>query len=120
HQRLLSPLEKGPPWLGTGPADRPFDFCVHMRRLTADIVARSETLAHIHVPRVLLGMTVARNNRPHGLQARVTPLRFADGALTRNRHGAVYQVQRYFHGDHEFLYLMTFCLPRFLNQEFSD
>jgi hypothetical protein len=29
-------------------------------------------------------------------------------------------VQRYFVGDREMLYVMTFCLPRFLDQEFDD
>ena len=29
-------------------------------------------------------------------------------------------MQRYFLDEREFLYLMTFCLPRFLNQEFDD
>jgi hypothetical protein len=54
------------------------------------------------------------------LQARVTPLRFRNGQLTRQRRGVTFQVQRLFLGDHEFLYLMTFCLPRFLNQNFDD
>jgi hypothetical protein len=31
-----------------------------------------------------------------------------------------FQVQRYFLGEYEFLYLMTFCLPRFLDQDFDD
>ncbi len=31
-----------------------------------------------------------------------------------------FQVQRYFVGADEFLYLLTFCLPRFLNQDFED
>lgn len=50
----------------------------------------------------------------------MTPLRFARGQLQRRRRGVIFQVQRYFLGDHEFLYLMTFCLPRFLDQDFDD
>jgi hypothetical protein len=120
HHRPPGPLEKAPPWFRTGPPHEPFDFCGHMRRLACDVVSRCDTLAHIDVGRLLLGVTLARNNRFHGLQARVTPLRFANGELTRRRRRATYQVQRYFHGEHEFLYLMTFCLPRFLDQDFSD
>jgi len=74
----------------------------------------------VDVSKILLGVTRARNKRAHGLQARVTPLRFAHGSLIRRRHGATYQVQRYFLDDQEFLYLMTFCLPRFLDQDFTD
>jgi hypothetical protein len=120
QERPLSLWEKAPPHLTTGPEAEPFDFCGHMRRLAADIVARCEVLGQIDVRRLLLGVTAARNNRIHGLQARVTPLRFAKGELTRRRRGATYQVQRYYHGEYEFLYVMTFCLPRFLDQDFSD
>src|SRR5207237_1688118 len=62
----------------------------------------------------------ARGSRTHGLQARVTPLRFHDGRLQRRRRGISYQVQRYFVGEQEMLYVLTFCLPRFLNQDFDD
>jgi hypothetical protein len=109
-----------PPWLSTGPLNQPFDFCGHVRRLCADIVASTTELRHIDVSRLLFGVTQARSGRVHGLQARVTPLRFTNGTLLRRRRGVTYQVQRYFVGECEMLYLVTFCLPRFLNQSFDD
>jgi hypothetical protein len=109
-----------PPWLETGPHDRPFDFCGHIRRLCADIACRSTELRHIDTSRLLFAVTQARSGRPFGLQARVTPLRFRNGCLTRRRRDGAYQVQRYFVGDREMLYLVTFCLPRFLDQDFDD
>ncbi len=109
-----------PPWLQTGPVEEPFDFCGHVRRLCGDIVQRCPELNHIDVGRLLFGMTQARNGQPHGLQARVTPLRFRDGQLVRRRWGVAYQVQRYIVDDREMLYLVTFCLPRFLDQDFDD
>lgn len=115
-----APVEDVPPWLPTGPQDRLFDFCGHVRRLCQDITARCRLLAHVQVPRVLFSVVQARNGRRHGLQARVTPLRFHNGQLLRHRRGVTYQVQRYFLGNHEFLYLVTFCLPRFLDQSFED
>jgi hypothetical protein len=111
---------QNPPWIATGPHGQPFHFCTHVRRLLEDIVARTSEFRHIQVSRLLIGALQARNGRPHGLQARVTPLRFANGHLQRRRRDTVFQVQRYFLGEHEFLYLMTFCLPRFLNQDFDD
>jgi predicted metallopeptidase len=117
---MAMPMLMAPPWLVSGPVDQPFDFCGQVRRLVEDIVSRCPELNHIQVPRLLLAITVARNGRQHGLQARVTPLRFSKGQLTKQRRGVTYQVQRLFLGDHEFLYLMTFCLPRFLNQSFDD
>jgi hypothetical protein len=114
------PLRSAPLWLPTGPTERPFDFCGQIRHLCADIVLRCEPLRHIDVSRLLLAVTQARSGRTHGLQARVTPLRFHEGRLTRRRRGISYQVQRYFVGDQEMLYVLTFCLPRFLDQSFDD
>ncbi len=116
--RLLG-LEASP-GLDSGPVDRPFDFCGHVRRLCADIVQRCQELRHIDVGRLLFGMTQARSGQFHGLQARVTPLRFPDGQLLRRRRGITYLVQRYIVDEREMLYLVTFCLPRFLDQDFDD
>jgi hypothetical protein len=54
------------------------------------------------------------------LHARVTPLRFRNGQLVRKRSGSGYQVQRYVVDGVEMLYLVTFCLPRFLDQTFDE
>lgn len=113
-------LPSGQPWHFTGPTGQPFDFDVHMRSLLDDVVTRCPEFAHIRSDKILLGATQARSGRAHGLQARVTPLRFQNGQLVRQRHGVPYQVQRYFLGAHEYLYLMTFCLPRYLDQSFDD
>jgi predicted metallopeptidase len=111
---------EAPPWYDTGKASVPFDFTAHIRRLCADMVARCEELRHIDLNRVLFGMTQARSSRAHGLQARVTPLRSRAGALRRHHRGVCYQVQRYFIDGREMLYLVTFCLPRFLDQTFDE
>jgi hypothetical protein len=111
---------EAPPWLETGPSGRPFDFCGHVRRLCADVVRSCPELSHVDVSRLLVAVTQARSGRRHGLQARVTPLRFRHGQLTRRRRDGAYQVQRYFVGDREMLYLVTFCLPRFLDADFDD
>jgi predicted metallopeptidase len=119
-RRALADPQPSPPWFATGPVGEPFDFSGHVRRLLEDIVARTPAFSHIHVARLLIGALQARNSRPHGLQARVTPLRFPHGQLRRRRRDATFQVQRYFLGEYEFLYLMTFCLPRFQDQDFDD
>jgi len=114
------PATPAPDYWPTGPIITPFDFCGHIRRLAADIASRCEELRHIDVTRVLFAVTHARGRHGHGLQARVTPLRFAGGRLQRVRRGATYQVQRFFDGDTEYLYVLAFCLPRFLNQDFDS
>lgn len=97
-----------------------WDFSAAMTRLCDDIVRRCPELAHIRMEHLLITFTPSRSRSRYGLQARVTPLRFRHGALTR-RHGALeYQVQRFFVDDREILYLITFCLPRFLDQPFDE
>ena len=98
----------------------PLDFTAQMRALCEDVADRCQALRHIHMPRVLVTFTPSRNRSRYGLQARVTPLRFRDGALTR-RHGPTeYQVQRFFVDGSEMLYVLTFCLPRFFDQPFRE
>jgi hypothetical protein len=110
-----------PPHLHTGPADQPFDFCRHIRALCTDIVRHCPELKHIDVSRLLFGATQTRSGRIKGLQARLTPMRCRHGRLTRRcRDGRLYQVQRYFVNGREMLYLMTFYLPRFLDEHFDE
>ncbi len=108
------------PLVPTGPVQRPFDFCGHVQRLCADIGRRCPALRHMDVARMLFAVTQARNGHAHGLQARVTPLRFREGRLTRQRRGVTYQVQRFVVGSRDILYLVTFCLPRFLDLDFDE
>lgn len=103
-----------------GQPGEPFDFSAHMHRLCSDIVSRFQPLHHVDMQRVLIGVTQARGPRGHGLQAKITPLRFQGGALTRQRRGRCYQVQRCWFDGIEILYLMAFCLPRFLDQSFDE
>src|SRR5262249_19539305 len=103
-----------------GPLDRPFDVCAHLRRLCADVAQRCPELQHVDVTRLLISVTPARTNRPHGLQARLTPLRFRHGLLERKRGAVTYRVQRLIVDGREMLYVMSFCLPRFLDQEYHD
>lgn len=107
-----------PTMLGLSPV--PFDFTAHMRALCQDIINRTPHLAHIDLSRVLLTVTRARTRRPYGLQAKVTPLRFKHGKLTQKRRGWMYQVQQYYVNNVEMLYLLSFCLPRFMDLTFGE
>jgi predicted metallopeptidase len=104
----------------TGPVVPPFDFTAAMRALCEDVVYRSAPFAHVDLSRVLFTITRSRNGHRHGLQARVTPLRFRGGELVTIYRGVPYQVQRLTVHGRDMLYLVTFCLPRFLNRDFED
>lgn len=130
HRHLPNPVPAlthgGPRWFGM-PHDRSvwlesggYDFSLQMSRLIGDIVKRHEPLAHLDLDRLLVTVTQARSHRKYGLQAKITPLRFRHGQLTEMRRGRLFQVQRYLVDGRELFYLVTFCLPRFLNQTFEE
>jgi hypothetical protein len=108
------------PGLPDPPEFAGFDFTGRMRALCTDISNRCAALWHVQMPRVLVTFTPSRNRSRYGLQARLTPLRFRNGALTRRHAGTEYQVQRFFVNGSEMLYVLTFCLPRFLDQSFRE
>jgi hypothetical protein len=111
---------EAPPWYDTGSHDEPFNLSSSIARLSADIVEHCQELRHIRTSQVLFTITQARNGQRHGLQARVTPLRFKGGQLCRKVGSRSQQVQRFIVDGTEVLYVIAFCLPRFLNQSFDD
>lgn len=97
-----------------------FDFTVHMRRICDDIVLRMEEFEHVRIDRVAVAVAQSRSRRLQGLQAKLTPMRFAGGSLVESRRGRRYTVERIFDGRREILYILTFYLPRFLDQPFEE
>jgi hypothetical protein len=116
----LQPGTEAPPWIYSGDPAQPFHFSESMRQLCADIATRFEPLAHLVVSRMLFAFTQARSLRNHGLQARVTPMRFRDGSQVRTHRGVPFQVQQFLLDGKEIRYIVTFCLPRFFNRSFDD
>lgn len=112
------PLE----WIGEAGANRnrAFDFSRAVAELIADIVANCTSLRHIDPRRILVGAVESRTSVRAGLQARTTPLRFRDGAIATFKQEKTYRAQRYIIGGREFLYLIEFSLPRFLDQPFEQ
>jgi hypothetical protein len=104
----------------TAPTARRFQLSDYLHRLTENIAVKCPELRHIDPKQMLFTITPARKNSMYGLQARVTPLRFKNGELTQKRRGKTYHVQRYVVDGCEILYLVTFCVPRFLDQSFRE
>lgn len=101
-------------------SDQPFDFCSAMRSLCEDVTVRVEAFGHIDMAAVAVSFAQARSRVSYGLQAKLTPMRFEDGALSTVRYSRRWTVQRLFHGEREMLYILTFYLPRFLDQTFRE
>jgi hypothetical protein len=106
--------------LGTGYQTGPFDFTLAMTCLCEDITHRHEAFAHIDISKVAVCFSQARSRQLHGLQAKLTPMRFEGGSLVCTRRQRTWTVQRLYVGRREMLYILTFYLPRFLNQSLSE
>lgn len=98
-----------------------FDFTYHAARLCGDLASRLAELRHVDMSRVAVRYCQVRKSVPHGLQASLTPLRFEQGNLYTTRRGRRFTIQRlYTSAGVEMLYLLSFYLPRFLNQTFEE
>jgi hypothetical protein len=85
------------------------------------MVGRLAELQHIDMSRVAIGFCQTRKPVAHGLQAALTPMRFEGGqcsTVRRNRKLTVQQIVD--ETGREFLYLLTFYLPRFLDQPLHE
>lgn len=97
-----------------------FDFSASMSRLCTDMVARHPEFRHIRMEEVAVTFAQTRRRVSHGLQAKLTPMRFEDGSIVTHRNGRAWTVQRLYHDEREMLYILTFYLPRFLNHSFRE
>ena len=98
-----------------------FDFTTAMRRVCDDMVARLPDLAHIRLEQVAVSFCQARKDVSHGMQASLTPLRFAGGATSTVRRGRRYTCQAVLDpAGREYLYILNFYLPRFLNHSIEE
>ena len=97
-----------------------FDFCAAMRRLCQEIALRVPELAHVDMDRVVVCMTRSRRGGPRGLWAKLTPLRFGGGARVGLRRGQRYLIEPLVVEGRERLYILTFCLPRFLELTYRE
>ena len=97
-----------------------FDFCAAMRTLCQEIAERVPELAHIDMDRVAVCMTRSRRGGRSGLWAKLTPLRFEGGARVGLRRGQRYLIEPLLVEGRERLYILTFCLPRFLELTYRE
>ncbi len=100
--------------------NKTFNFSHAMNSLCCDIAARMPEFQHVDMDRVAVAFAQARRNVPYGMQAKLTPLRFENGALHTMRYGRKWTAQRVYQDQQEMLYILTFYLPRFLNHSFQE
>ena len=98
----------------------PLHLTYRLSLLCGDITRRMPEFAHIDMRRVLISFVRCRNQRLWGLQAKLVPLSFRGGRRTANRRGHRYRIQQLYVGETRLRYVMSFYVPRFLNQSFDE
>jgi hypothetical protein len=97
-------------------ASKGFDFTAAIRTVCVDMARRVPELSHIDMERVAVGVCQTRNRGLQGVFATLTPLRFEGGRLDKTVRGRAHRIQPLIDPRGlEFLYLLNFYLPRFLN-----
>jgi hypothetical protein len=84
------------------------------------MAARVPELGHVRMEHVALSFSQARRGTPHGMLAKLTPLRFENGALTSFRNGELVTIQRLLLGRVEQKYILSVYLPRFFDLPFHE
>lgn len=98
-----------------------FNFTTAMRDVCQDLVTRMPELAHIDLSRIAFAFAQARNRSAYGTYATLTPMRFEGGSLFMKRRGHRYTVRRlYDEQGLEFLYILTFYMPRFMDVDLVE
>lgn len=98
-----------------------FDFSSAMRALCADIAVRLAEFRHVNIDRVAFNVCQTRRDVSHGMYASLTPLRFEGGFEQKVVRGVSWRIEQ-LHDDagQEYLYLLSFYLPRFQNLSLEE
>lgn len=101
-----------------------FNLTAELERLIADIAARHEAFFHVDPSRLLVCVNSTRSGTPHGLFAKIHPLRFPEGRVVqtvrRGRSSYRCTMPEISHQGREILYVIYFMIPRFLDRPFRD
>jgi len=104
-----------------GRLSRSFDYTGAIVKVCEDICFRVPELNHIDMGRVAVSFTQTRHSDPFGVFAAVTPLRFENGSTQSHQRGKDWKVQRCLRPDGvEYLYILYFFVPRFMELKFRD
>lgn len=100
------------------------NLTAELERLIADITARHGAFSHIDPSRLLVCVNFTRSGTPHGLFAKIHPLRFSEGrvvqTLRRGRSTLRCTMPAVVHQGVEVLYVIYFMIPRFLDRPLRD
>lgn len=99
------------------------NLTAELERLIADIAAKLDEFLHIDPRRLLVCVNSSRSSQ-HGTFAKIHPLRFHGGELTkvvkRGRSSIACIMPEVSHNGVEMLYVIYFTLPRFMDRPLKE
>jgi predicted metallopeptidase len=104
-----------------GRLSRSFDYTGAVDKVCTDICFRVPELNHIDMSRVAIAFSQTRHSAPFGVFAATIPLRFKNGESLSSSRGKNWKIQRCVRPDGvEYLYILNFFVPRFIDLKFKD
>jgi predicted metallopeptidase len=97
-----------------------FDFNREYMSVVRDVARACEEFGHIDADRIAVSYSMAKTSAKHGLQAKIYPLRFEGGAREKSSKGYKFTIPPVFYDGVEIFYIISFCIPRFLNLSISE
>jgi predicted metallopeptidase len=100
------------------------NLTAELERLISHIAASHPAFAHVDPARLLVCVTTTRTSSPHGVFAKIHPLRFPGGSrsqqVRRGRRTYLCTMPSIAHGGREMLYVIYFMVPRFMDRPLRD
>ncbi len=100
--------------------DEPFHWTRAVTALAHLLVERVNELSYINLEHVLFTISPSDSSALWGKQAKLTPLYFPGGQSVGEVNGVTYRAQEIWVKEFRQKYLVTFFMPRFLQQTFSE
>ena len=104
-----------------GRLSRSFDYTGAVAKVCEDVCFRVPELNHVDMDRVVVAFSQTRHNSPFGVFASTVPLRFENGETLKFSREKYWRIQRCVRSDGvEYLYILYFFVPRFIDLKFRD
>ncbi|MGL4595421.1 MAG: hypothetical protein ACRCUY_11905 [Thermoguttaceae bacterium] len=97
-----------------------FNYTAEIHSVCVDLCRRIPAFSHIDMERVAVSFAQTRHSEPHGVFACMMPMRFEGGSLITQQRKRSFTLQRCYKNDGtEYLYILYFYVPRFIELTLS-
>jgi len=92
-----------------------FDFNAEYKAVIDSVIKNCQEFSNFDPARIAVSYSEAKSRSKYGLQAKIYPLRFEGGSTEKIMRGHKFTVDPLIIDGNDILYVVSFCIPRFLN-----